>query len=197
MQQVPPQGKRRALSSRDVLDRANQALAQNDYERAFHCCNLVIRKEPHIAEAHFIAGKTAMAVKDRDDAIRAFQLVIELETHHLPAWVNLARAYVLNGRYDKAAVIHERLQPEDKTIPPEYYGFIIKTLIMLEDFQQATKWFQAALEVTPDNADIWAGSANNWICIGDTDNAKVEVDRALSLDHKNAYAHWIFAAIEG
>jgi tetratricopeptide (TPR) repeat protein len=95
-----------------------------------------------------IQGSQAMNTGDFDEALEAYNRIIELAPDFAEGWNKRATLYYLMGRYeDSIADVHATLELE-----PRHFGALSGMGLIyseLEDEETAVIWFEKALAVNP------------------------------------------------
>lgn len=98
---LPPQS--------DLFQQAKQAVASQQFDRAFQLFQQVVRSEPQNGEAHFFLAQLEVQRENEREAIRHFERALELMPESLPVWKRYGE-WLLYARYFEEAVrVYERL----------------------------------------------------------------------------------------
>lgn len=187
-----------ALSSHDT-EKFNESLKA--YDQSIELYNERIAKNPQDTNALYYKGLAltgrALAMKageklnissDKDDrikyfeeAIDAYDRIIEIDPKYVTAWKNKGNVLYSLGEYN------ESLEALDKAIEivPDYgLAWYSKGLALFEmgRYEEAIQAYDNALKTFPDNAGIWYNKANALSGQGKYDEAVDAYDHAINLD---------------
>lgn len=202
-------GKALALKSLSFIehdpDRFNESLKA--YDMAIEMYDRKIKANPQDTNALYYKGLAltgrALAMKageklnissDKEDriryfeeAIRAYDMAIEIDPKYVTALKNKGNVLYSLGRYNESLEVLEKAIE----IVPEYgLAWYSKglTLYELGRYDEAAQAYDKALETFPDNAGIWYNKANALKAQGQYDAAIDGYDYAIKLDSSLAEA---------
>jgi Flp pilus assembly protein TadD len=122
----------------------------------------------------------------KDEAIKAYDRVIELNPEDFVAWVGKGVALCDLGRKDEAIKAYDRVIELD---PKNSESWRKKGLILYRIGggldEEAIKAFDQAIKLDPNNSRAWYGKGYPLYILGRKDEAIKAYDRAIELDPKN------------
>ena len=163
-------------------------------EAASLCCRKVLSAKPDLVEAHFLVGLIALEIKQTANAIRAFGSVTQLEPTHGAAWANLANLFVRAGQAGRAdaalakAVEHAGDNPLVLDLIGAVHG-------QLGEQEEAGRWFERALEKSPDSVTHQINLANNRMFLDRLGEAEIMLERVLAAVPGHPQAHWLVSGL--
>jgi tetratricopeptide (TPR) repeat protein len=98
----------------DLLKKAKEAFQKNDLKTAALFLNEIIEQNPHATEAYFCLANVFHVRGELGKAIKAFQRVLELDSHHTDAAISLSVIYNDIGKYEEAKAIFEKANNQVK-----------------------------------------------------------------------------------
>ena len=118
-----------------------------------------------------------------EEAIAAFDHVIEFDSEHFEAWFN--RAAILHGleRYEEAIASYTKVIE----INPDYSSAWLNrgnVFSYLERYTEALEDFDKTLELEPENLEVWESRTGILNALGWYDDAEVSRARSVSIDAK-------------
>ncbi len=183
-----------ALWMRDALRDGFAALQRGDTDAAADCCRRVLEVRNDLPEGHFLVGLVALELEQRKTALSAFGSVTTLDPEHGAAWAHLARLFMQTGQTLLAdGALDKAVRHADDN--PVVLDLIGHVHTMLGEEPEALQWYTRAVAGQPDNVEFLVNKANCQMYVGDLDDARGTLHRALKLSPGNASAHWILASL--
>jgi tetratricopeptide (TPR) repeat protein len=154
---------------------------------------------PDDAWAVWTRGRVLSRQRKLSEAVTHFERALELDGTFAPAAASLGRVLVRLGRHNEALAAFGRAlasrQSADPKLPVLNAGQRARVLISkafvledLGDYQEAVKVRREAATLTPDDADLHAGLADDLRIIGQPEEALKAADHALGLEKRHAVA---------
>lgn len=109
------------LSPQDVRPRILEVrllLTEKRLEDALRAADNALRAFPDLADTHYQLGVVLMALKEQEEAEKAFRRALEIDSGHTAAMSDLAVLLMLKGERAEARQLLERvleIRPDDKT----------------------------------------------------------------------------------
>ena len=152
------------------------------YELAEQCCNAATKANPKSAEAWCNLGTIYDSQNRPYDAIRAYRISLELNSHQPQLLLNIGAAYVRQGRFDAAIWAYQTAAKEDpkSSIPWQQMG---TCYYHLKEYLKALEAYEKAVKVDPGNADAHRG-------IGVIYMTQYVIDRSKTALRDKALAAW-------
>ncbi len=140
----------------------------------------LVEEDRFQAEARNILAELAIEKKDWPGAIRHARNVLLGNPDNVNAYLNLAIAYYRQNLVDQAGlIVTNALERNPKAAAlHNMFGLIY---LKKDDSRNATKSFQTALEVDPDNLDARINLATLELAYGDFESALKRLDEVLKL----------------
>ncbi len=174
------QGRFRALLQRDP-DHADYRCGLADSLRARGRCRQAVKhyqkalkQMPDHGRAHANLGLLLGHFGQLDDAMQHCQKAVDLMPDHFLPRFNLGRLHVLEDQFDEAMdqfASAWELDDQSSDLCIE----IASVWLMVQDYPQATQWFNQALAIDPDCHDAMAGRAQVMLALGESSRALEEI----------------------
>lgn len=155
------------LKVNDMLKKAKEAFQKNDLKTAALLLNEVIEQNPNSTEAFFYLANVFHVRGELGKAIKAFQKVLELDSHHTDAAISLSVIYNDIGKYEEAKAIFEKANSQIKNTqqhglsdPHLNRKFSLKHYELAEMYasygrmEEALFEYNKAATLDPDNLEI-------------------------------------------
>lgn len=128
------------------------------------------------------------------EAISAYEKVIELRPEYIDAYKSLSIIYLRSGKPEKTCEIVVKAMDMDKE---DYsFPFIMGTACMAAgNFQDSIKYLNIALELNPNNIQIYNNLGTSYLTIGDYDNACAAYQKAINAAPEDSLAYFNLASI--
>ena len=187
-----PHGRPQVLAVHEIralLKRGFDALNAGRTDEAGACCKQILSLAPRTVEAHFLVGLIATEDKLPKVAIQAFGSVTTLDPNHAAGWAHLARVFSRISQPERAAdAIESAIKAGTKD--PMVQDLIGNVLSLLDDHHGAKEWYSQAVEKDPRSPAFNINLAGSLIFLGQLDEAKAALDRALEISPNIPQAHW-------
>jgi len=143
----------RDASSSDALGGLiNSYLAQNTPDKAAEAARAQIEKVPNSSAFYDLLGTLLLhSSQDKNAVEAAFQKAIELDKSNVDALMKLGQVQVAEGETDQAIATYQnsiKQNPRD----PRFYILTGELFESKQDLTDASKMYQKALEISPQNA---------------------------------------------
>jgi putative PEP-CTERM system TPR-repeat lipoprotein len=163
-----------------LLEKARFLLAERKPADVLPLTNTVVAINPSSVPGHYLHGMALQATSQYDEAIKAFQRVLQLEPTAVPAQVQLGAVYLAKG---DAAPAVEYLDQAIKSQPglwaPHY--LLAQALIRLEKVVRAEPEVSLLAQATPRSADVQMLVGQVYFLKHDNARAREAYARALQL----------------
>ncbi len=164
----------------ELVDAANAALHDENYETAINLYKKVVEREPKNKKAWNNLGLAYLGLRKLEPAVDAFKKQIELNPYDQYAYNNLGRAYWAMHRNPDAATAFQRqleVNPLDQWAHSNLGG------VYLEDknYAGAATELEKAVSISPQNAFLYAALGRAYLNLDQNDNALKAFDRAVEL----------------
>src|SRR3989344_8251648 len=145
------------------------------------------RRKPQSVEEYINLGNTLLAKGKHNEALKYYQLALNLNSQHYVAWNNLGSALLALGKIPEAQSAYKRaLKIKPSYADPLYsLGVIAKTQGKLS---QAMDHFNQALKYNPNHLKAHLGLGRALLESGRPKEAESHYKIALSLNHNQARA---------
>lgn len=151
---------------------------------------------PDSAKIWFSVGKDYLNKKKYDDAIRNFKVSIEYDSTFIPAYLNLAWAYLQKAQtltmdttwkiyYDSASTVYRKIAKINPQDSRGWQGLGFMYGIYKNDVDSGIYFYRKALQVDPNNNDARYGLAKLLDRAGRKDEAEKLYKEALARDPDN------------
>ena len=168
-----------AMDNEDRLDRGEQAFAEGEYRAAIIDAKNVLLSEPDNRRGRLLLGRASIEVGDGAAAEKEIRRAIELGT--IPAEVpgELARALLLQGKFDAvlSEVSLDGLDSSDtEATVRRVHG---DAYLGLNQPAAARDMYSSVLELQPDNLDARLGIASSFMVEGNAVQARAAIEHIL------------------
>ena len=157
-------------------------LAEKQSDRAIEQFNKTLEKNPDQTAAHMFLGMIYDSKRDPENAEKHYRAALDVNPEFAPAANNLA--YLLADQNRdlnealKLANIAKKADPEDPSIADTLGWVYYKRGL----YPNAVSELTFAAEKLPDNATVRYHLGMSYLKKGDTEKARQELEKALSLD---------------
>lgn len=156
------------------------ASALEDYKAAF-------KRGSGSAESHLYCGICREKVeKDYTGAIEDFTLAIQLRPDYGDAYAIRGDSYIKIARYHHAVKDLTEALKHDLTYPMQAMANRALAKIKLKNYASATEDYTAAIEMAPENAELYSNRGVALIHNGDKKAAMADFDKAIQLAPETA-----------
>lgn len=155
------------LKLNDLLKKAKDAFQKNDLKTASALLSDIIEKNPKSTEAYFHLANVFHVRGELGKAVKAFQKVLELDSHHTDAAISLSVIYNDIGKYEEAKAIFEKANNQVKNTTSQGLAdphlnrkFSLKHYELAEMYisygraDEALFEYNKAAQLDPDNLEI-------------------------------------------
>jgi adenylate cyclase len=172
-----------------------------DLQRAEELAEKVIAVSPRDARAHFARGQVHRVMGRYDEAMREYEMVLELNRNWMRVIGDLGWCKFLIGSIEEAISLHEqaiRLSPRDPGIG-NWYDRIGRIHLLQSRIDEAIVWLEKARSANPEHPSIRLSLASAYALNGEADRAAAELAEARRLSADGRYssitrlkvtAHW-------
>jgi tetratricopeptide (TPR) repeat protein len=142
-------GKDRVTERERLIIVLHDAYLHNDFSQAQEILNRMVEEFPKDREVHVFAAMEQQRLENYDQAISAYDRVVELDPDYAQAYNSLGYLYLAKGDLDRAK---ENLEKYRKMVSDEAnpYDSIGELEQARGDYQEALKYYQKALDMNPD-----------------------------------------------
>jgi tetratricopeptide (TPR) repeat protein len=184
---------------RQQIEDAREMVAMGNFDDAIEAFEEII-SEQNMAQKYYDMGCRCLVRQKYGQAIIAFKKAIKINDLFAEAYKGLADAYKGKGELDefkrylqKAAEIHAQFNHMEETKElfieilkydantPNPFNSLGVKLRKSGDLAGALHAYEQALSLTPDDENIHFNMSKAYYFMGDTERAKVSVDKALAI----------------
>ncbi len=188
--QLPPDQQSEVYASQGLLlqVRGERTAATAAYEKS-------IALASGNAMAHMWYGNLLNEMQRPREAMKQYQLAVQLEPMSSPANINISYALMRAGRYDEARQHFEVLVSLGSDMNGHYRERAATTYRVAGKLGDAVRAYRSALAVEPQNLGAMAGLAETWLDLGDFELAQQWAERAVDMDWRNEHARQALNAV--
>ena len=155
----------KALSINPNTTKASIGLAQTYFQQglidqADELYRQVIDLRPHDARGYLAYGHHLYNIGEVEEAITYYKKSTELASNSEGAYNSLGAAYFMRGQFELAAVSWRhslKIKPSAGA-----YANIASSMFYLGEYDDAVLWYSKALELSPENADVWGALGDTY-----------------------------------
>lgn len=136
------------------FSRADQALSENEPDRAISQLQAIIRQQPNMVQAHFALAQAFFNKQRFDQAEGEFKRVLELQPNNSAAQFDLGLVYLSQKRADEAQKLFEQVLAKDAGNSDAQYGLGL-ALADEGKYQPAADAFKKAIALGPETSGIY------------------------------------------
>ena len=167
------------------------------WDEAAQAYGKAIELKPDFALSHHNLGDILVKKEDWEGAIAAYQKAIELDPNFVWSHYNLAASFEQLGQWDEAVETYQqvlKLQPdlldvEEKLNQVLHQQVKARLETALSYYRQAiendpmdVENYHKALEIKPDDAELYLGLGNAWIAKGEVEKAIAVYQSAIRIN---------------
>ena len=139
---------------------AQSYFQQGGLDKADELYRRVIELRPHDARGYFAFGLHLYNLGQVEEAIFYYKKSTELASDNELAYNSLGAAYFMRGQFELAAISWRqslKIEPSAGA-----YANIASSMFYLGEYDDAVLWYFKALELTPENADLWGALGDTY-----------------------------------
>jgi tetratricopeptide (TPR) repeat protein/predicted Ser/Thr protein kinase len=151
---------------------------------------IVSKAKEGAVDALLEEGDTYAREGKLDEALRAYQMALQVDPDLIPAYLRTGDILLQQGEFQRAVEQYQEAlnrEPDDA----EAHIKLAFALSRLERWPEAGDHYQAAVELRPTSALAHAGLARYYIAVGDLDSARREAEQALEIAPDLPEAHFV------
>jgi serine/threonine-protein kinase len=172
-----------APNSDDGYRRLGSAyLSQGEKDPAVTAYKKAIEVNPYYWLNHNALGSAYLQFGENDKSLAAFKQVTELEPDNFAGYENMGNSLLRQGKYSDAIPLFQKslsLQSDYST-----YSNLGVAYFYLEQYGEAVKGFEKAVEMNPNEQIAWGNLADAYRWSGQKDKANTTYDKAIALAYK-------------
>ena len=136
--------------------------------------------DPYRADIYWRLGIAQLSGGQREEAIKSFHAVLEIDPHAIVAHYNLANLAYAAGKHDEARVHYAEILRTDKQ-NPEIHRRYAECCFQTARWDEARDHYLAALKTKPDDADLHTSLGIVLAVLGDPVAAEEHFAQALRI----------------
>lgn len=161
---------------------------------ATQICQQLLKSNARHEEAHMVMGLIAGHHGHTNAAMRAFEMVIDVNDDRLEAHSQLARCLVLRGSHAKAE-IHADKVAESNTQQAKLLDLVATVYSHIGKQEKALALYERCLLVEPKNINYLSNAASCLTFLGRISRAQNCLSKAIELQPSNPRFHWQYAKL--
>jgi Flp pilus assembly protein TadD len=170
----------------------------NDYSDADRWLTRSVAGDPKDSESWYYLGRTKYNENRFEEAIRAFQECLKLDSKNVKAGANLGLALEGLGRINEAeAAYRNAIAQQRNGSPKNAEPFINLGNLLLEQNQieNAIAQLSEAREISPQESRAHKSLGKAYLRLNKLEEAQRELEKAVSLDPNSAGAHYLLGQV--
>lgn len=163
---------------------------QGDWQAAEQAYQTAIALQPSYARVFRLYGRLRRGQGRIEESMEYFKKALVVDPFSAPVNVDLGRAYDASGHFDEAL---QRFLRVAEIEPDHAFAYVYIAAIHYLVYGQVDEslvWYQKAAENDALSPSLQAAQAIAYLELGDTESAKVWIDRGLELGPKSFWAVW-------
>lgn len=185
----------RALDIQPGLGEAHASLGlvrqlQNNPVAAEAAYRTAMELRPNYPRVFRLLGRLEMAWGDRQEGYAWLQKALELDPYSVPVNFDIARYYDSSGDFESALTRYRQIV---EFAPDHAFAYVYIAAIHYLVYGQVDEsliWYQKAVESDVLSPSLAAAQAIAYLELGDSDSARVFVDRALQMSPRTFWPLW-------
>lgn len=168
-----------------ILEEGNKLYFNDNFNEAIQCYNQVI-SDPNNLTALSNKGKSLVQLGKNDQALKLFQLVLDIDNNFMFALNGMAMACINLRHYSEAIKWLERAL----TVDPSYVDALNNMGLVLNDwekYEEAIKWYDKALAINPNHVNALNNKGVALDNLGKYEEAIKWYNKALAI-HPEAFS---------
>ncbi|CAN5925485.1 hypothetical protein BH11MYX4_BH11MYX4_23300 [soil metagenome] len=166
-----------AASTSDDVTRGTAAVKAGDWNAARAAFEAAIKKNPKQADAHYYLGLVMDTTGDKVAAEKSYKAALELQPDLQEAAENLTAIYVEGQKFDEAIAIAKKALARNAKNAEMQLNLAV-ALSGKGDVEGATKAFEDALKLAPNDARFYLAYADHLGAAKKTDEALAKLKQA-------------------
>jgi Flp pilus assembly protein TadD len=170
----------------------------NDYSDADRWLTRSVEGDPKDSESWYYLGRTKYNENRFEEAIRAFQECLKLDSRNVKAGANLGLALEGLGRINEAETAYRNAIAQQRNgSPKNAEPFIDLGNLLLEQNQieNAIAQLSQAREISPQESRAHTSLGKAYLRLNKLEEAQAELEKAVSLDPNSAGAHYLLGQV--
>jgi tetratricopeptide (TPR) repeat protein len=166
-----------ATSTSDDVTKGTASIKAGDWTSARASFEAAIKKNPKQADAHYYLGLVMDKTGDKAAAEKSYKTALDLQPDLLEAAENLTAIYVEGQKYDEAIAIAKKILTKNAK-NAEMQLNLAFALSGKGDVDGASKAFEDALKLAPNDARFYVGYAQHLAAAKKKDDAIAKLKQA-------------------
>ena len=158
------------------------------YNQAIDNAKNILKNFPAAADVWNVLGISAVRIKRLDEAIEAFNQIIELRPNDSTGYINLGNIHAELNNFDSALDSYAQALSIKSDDPMTHFNKG-RVLRQLGKFQQALDSYHRAIVLNPKHTDAFINIGAIWMLMDNALEAKQAFQKAISVDPHSAIAH--------
>jgi tetratricopeptide (TPR) repeat protein len=178
---------REPANAQALLIKAQWLLTERKPQEALQRTQAAVKAEPRSVAAHYYTGLAHDALRQRKEAMAAFNEVLSINPRVAGAQLQLSRLNLLEGAPDTAVTFAEGALANAPGNPDARVG-LVRGLLGRRDFERAAQELAPLVKQYPQVAVVQALNGTLKLMTKDVAGARADYERALSLDKNSLEA---------
>jgi tetratricopeptide (TPR) repeat protein len=166
-----------AASTSDDVTRGTIAVKAGDWTSARAAFEAAIQKNPKQADAHYYLGLVMDKTGEKAAAEKSYKTALELQPDLQEAAENLTAIYIETQKFDEAIVIAKKALTRNSKNAEMQLNLAV-ALSGKGDIDGATKAFEDALKLAPNDARFYLAYADHYVVAKKPDEAVAKLKQA-------------------
>lgn len=181
-------------TSEELIGKAKTMMTEGNFPGALITLNQVIDKYPDNQPAYNMRGIALLELGETSDALRDFNMSVNLDSGDYRAVYNRGNAYYQLGEFEDAIKDYSRASRLEPKIADIYINRG-NALVQIESFEEAIYDYQLALKIDQQNYLTHFNLGRAYYITGRPDDAKSCFERCSELYSAYAPAHYFLGMI--
>jgi tetratricopeptide (TPR) repeat protein len=163
------------------LERGNDYLDSEQYDKALVEYNQAIKLDPNYAEAYYKRGNVYYDLQQYDKALADYDRAIQINPNFADAYYNRSLVYYNLQQYDKALAGYDRAIQINPNFA-EAYNNRGNVYYNLQQYDKALADYDRAIQINPNYADAYYNRSLVYKELNQPEKALADYNQAIKLD---------------
>jgi Tfp pilus assembly protein PilF len=189
-------GQKQSVPGLDLVAEAEALRTAKDYPGAIAKYQAALQANPSLYKAWGGIGLIYSQMDQPDQAIEAFNKLLESEPDNVDARIEIANLWFKKGNAEEAKKVLAQIDLSKVTDPYKLYNIGVG-FYNAQQSEEAVKYWEKAVELDPKMTDGWFQLALGYYAMKNTDKAKQAFQKVIELDPSSENAKMAQEMLDG